>query len=100
MKSAARGQTPGSFGMGYLRKRTIWDRLFGRRHYSRITTREAQQQFNRYWSQRLDHDMRDEGDLFDQNPPRLTWRMIVGCLAGAAVIYALLTAVLVLTNGR
>jgi hypothetical protein len=63
--------------MGYLRKRTIWERLFGRR--------------------RPRFDMRDEGDLYAR--PRLTWRMIVGCLVGAAVLYLLLTAALVLTHG-
>jgi hypothetical protein len=41
--------------------------------------------------------MQDEGDLYTR--PRLTWRMIVGCLAGAAVLYLLLTAALVLTHG-
>lgn len=44
--------------------------------------------------------MRDEGDLYDQNPPRITGWHIAGCIVASLVIYALIVAALVLYNGR
>jgi hypothetical protein len=49
------------------------------------------------WSQ---PDMRDEGDLYDQNPPRITGWHIAGCIVASLVIYALIVTALVLYNGR
>jgi hypothetical protein len=62
--------------VGYLRKRTFWDRLRGKQ-----------------W-RRL--DMRDEGDLRPMPSKR---RLIIGIVLATAVVYVLLTAALVFLNG-
>lgn len=44
----------------------------------------------------LVHDMRDEGDLHNPPRPTVTWHLIVCVLLVLAVVYALITAALVL----
>jgi hypothetical protein len=97
--------------MGYLRKRTIWDRIFGRRPRFTVPLSEAQKEYNRRMSARLDReaqldqwsrrlDMQDEGDLHfrtskQQRNARLAVKITRVVLA-IAIVYVLLTAALVI----